>query len=774
MKPKPSIKTTVIFLHLVSLILKIQKIILFIALLLMFSHSLKAFHIIGGEITYVCKGNNVYDFTLKMYRDCLGNGACFDSQPSCMTSALGHLTIFEGSRIFGTTVLDPPRVTDILPNVSNPCLILPPNICVEEGVYQFTLTLPPSAESYTIAYQRCCRNSTILNIVNPDRVGATYMTEIPPASQQACNSSPVFKNFPPIVICKGEDINFDHSATDIDGDELEYSFCTPFVGGGFNTINPTSVIGVTPDPESPPPYTPVTYISPYSVGNPLNNGTLPGQPRMSINKKTGLITGIPNILGQFVVGVCVKAYSNGVLVNEVRRDFQFNVANCQPRVFSDVKETELLMRDNEPLYYIKLCGDEEIINESTIRSNIQTLQWNFQVPNGTISSTQWDPFDLEFPGPGLYEGELLLNPGLTCNHEAKILVEVFPDLEANFSFDYDTCEVGPVVFQDQSTADAGFNAIIKWNWDFGNGDSSRLVNPIYQYDEAKNYPVTLQITDINNCVSTVEKRVSYLPLPPLLAVAPSTFKGCLPADIFFENLSHPINNDYEIMWDFGDGTVVEGLNPVHRYETEGVFDISLLVVSPFGCLIDTTWPELITTVPSPVAFFTFSPHQPSNFHPLVQFTDESIDANRWEWNFNDQGRSFDPNPSFSFKENGTKFIDLTVWHPNGCIDTTRAFLEVIPEIRYKLPNAFTPNGDGINDLFFGKGNPEDASYFIMSIWNRYGEKLFETTDPKIGWNGRKNNTGKHLINGVYIVLVEYENPITKEVIQQEGFVTLLK
>ena len=90
-----------------------------------------------------------------------------------------------------------------------------------------------------------------------------------------------------------------------------------------------------------------------------------------------------------------------------------------------------------------------------------------------------------------------------------------------------------------------------------------------------------------------------------------------------------------------------------------------------------------------------------------------------------------------------------------------------------LPNAFTPNGDGINDLYFGVGNANEAESFHLTIWNRWGEMIFETDDPDEGWNGRKFNSGEIAPNGVYVVVVQYVN--YEDVITNlEGFVTVLR
>lgn len=750
---------------------------LFLALLLLFCPTLNAFHIIGGEITYVCSGDGEYVFTMKIYRDCQGGGACFDSQTFCdgeeRPFLAGTVTIFRGTQVFTGLILDEPQVTSIIPKVSNPCLIAPSNICVEEGIYTFIANLPPSNESYTISYQRCCRNATIVNIQAPAANGATYTTEIPPASQEICNSSPVFNDFPPIIICKGSDVNFDHSATDPEGDSLVYTFCPPYLGGGLaagagSAFGPN---GVAPDPESPPPYESVNFITPYNFNRPLNTGNGPG---VRIDRRTGLISGEPNVVGQFVVGVCVRAYDNGILMNEVRRDFQFNVANCQPTVFGDIEEQELREKDGRPLYYVQFCGeDAQLVNESSLESNINSLVWSFDTPNGNITSTQWDADDLVFPGDGTYFGELILNPGQLCNDTALIEVNIQPNIDADFSFDYDTCNYGAVQFTDLSVSDAGPNAIQEWDWDFKNGTSSAQQNVDFLYDEPGNYDVSLTVVDINGCFETNTKRVSFFPIPEQLIIAPSTFRGCLPANITFENLSTPINEDYDIVWNFGDGNFGNTVSPTHLYTEEGVYTITLDVTSPFGCHIEKVWEDYIAVLPSPIADFSFTPEQVNNFDPLVQFTDESSNTIRWEWNFNGLGTSFDPNPTFPFVNTGPNLVQLTVWASSGCIDTASAIINVIPEIRFQLPNAFTPNGDGVNDLYFGNGNANEAEDFMLAIWNRYGEKIFETNDPKEGWNGRKNNVGENQINDVYIVTVTYKD-FFGEVIHLNGFATVIR
>ena len=101
------------------------------------------------------------------------------------------------------------------------------------------------------------------------------------------------------------------------------------------------------------------------------------------------------------------------------------------------------------------------------------------------------------------------------------------------------------------------------------------------------------------------------------------------------------------------------------------------------------------------------------------------------------------------------------------------FIDVEPKVTYFVPNAFTPNGDGSNELFYGVGYVEGMKNFEMSIWDRWGGKLFSTNDPNQSWNGRFNNSGELVPNGVYLYLVEYDTPRLQR-IQLKGYATVVR
>jgi gliding motility-associated-like protein len=732
-------------------------------------------HIIGGDITYqyisdAGANSKVWRFTMKIYRDCNGGGAPFDSDAS--------ISIFRGTYqnnvLYDDFVVNYNDFTQLIPDTPQ-CVTKIPNVCVQEAVYVFDRTLPVTAngESYFIVYQRCCRNESISNIVNPGGVGATYMVELTREAQLLNNNSPVFKNFPPIIICANFPIDFDHSAIDSEGDLLLYEFCSPFVGGGPITQGPDlfSCDGAKPTPSCGPPFENVNFIVPtYSPGAPMG-----GMPTVAINQLSGLITGTPKLIGQFVVGVCVQEFRGGQLLSTIKREFQFNVTNCTPDVFTKIETDSISFALDK--YIIKSCGSKSITfeNLSGKAENISSFRWEFDMNGALVTDSQnWSP-TFTFPDTGLYKGLLLLNPsGGECSDTANITVRIFPEINADFNYAYDTCVAGPVAFTDLSTSIA---PITNWRWNFGvpGSPSSFEQNPSNLYPIPGNHPVTLLVVDANVCSDRETKVINWFPAPPLIIIRPDSYLGCAPADIFFDNLSTPIDETYKIEWDFGDGGTSSGIiSPTHLYTEEGIYDVKVAITSPIGCYIDKTFNNLIRVEPSPTAAFTFDPMDGlTTFNNRVTFTDQSIGAVHWNWQLGPDFVSLAQNPTYAFPDTGQVQVRLIVTHPEGCKDSAFALLDIRPEIHWYMPNAFTPNADSKNESFLGKGYLEGATNFNMTIWNRWGELVFETTDATEGWNGRQKNTGGMSPPGVYVYVVNFIGP-RGEPYQFKGYATLIR
>ncbi len=315
---------------------KISKLVLFTFLVLLFSTQSKATHMVGGDFTYRCLGEGYFEITLTIRRDCEygADDAFFDDK--------AHIAVFnQYGQIIKKVGL---RGGFKLPYVGNDtlneslimeCGIMGDPVCVHEAIYRDTIYLPepPVNQKYVLVYQRCCRNQTLLNINNPLETGGSYVIEIDKKDWEVCNSSPVFKNWPAIYVCGGQPLVFDHSATEPDGDSLVYELYTPYSGATITYPMPT----VADPGKYTPFYKKISWSDNYSVDNILG-----GNDPLKIDPVTGIITGTPEKTGQFLVGVMVKEYRNGILMSTVRRDFEYNVRPCVDPPVADFESLDAI------------------------------------------------------------------------------------------------------------------------------------------------------------------------------------------------------------------------------------------------------------------------------------------------------------------------------------------------------------------------------------------------------------------------------------------------
>jgi gliding motility-associated-like protein len=365
---------------------------LFFSLFFLVATSSFATHIVGGEMTYRCLGNNQYEVKMQVFRDCYYGIPWFDS--------LGSIAAYtsDGNLLFDSLIVPINAFFLVNPDLDT-CTLEPYDVCVESATYIDTFTLPMIPGGYYFVYQRCCRNASINNIVDPLTSGATYTIFLTETALNECNTSPVFNQWPPTFICANVPINFDHGATDAEGDEIVYSLCTPLLGATFDDP--------MPQPPTGPPFNEVIYLSPtYSEFNMLGN---PGDP-LAIDAQTGLLTGLPTIIGQFVVGVCMNEYRDDILLTTVRRDFQYNVRAC-----SDL----IALLDVDSI----LC-DEIVTDIVSLNGNAVTKLFNIYDSDMNLLITQSANFFYAFPDTGSYLVELIINPGEICTDTVTQVVHV--------------------------------------------------------------------------------------------------------------------------------------------------------------------------------------------------------------------------------------------------------------------------------------------------------------------------------------------------------------
>ncbi|MCA6365242.1 MAG: gliding motility-associated C-terminal domain-containing protein, partial [Bacteroidetes bacterium] len=291
-----------------------------------------------------------------------------------------------------------------------------------------------------------------------------------------------------------------------------------------------------------------------------------------------------------------------------------------------------------------------------------------------------------------------------------------------------------------------------------------------------NTTYTLILTDLNGCVdsATTAVTVNDLPVPGFMA---DTLSGCAPLCVDFSDLS-TVSAPSVIMqwqWYFGDGDSAAVAAPTHCYNLPGQYDVTLIATTSAGCTATFTIPAYIQTFGTPLAAFGATPQPTTMVNPTIFFADSSVGAASWNWSFGDliNSSSSIQNPSFTYPAPGCYQVTLTVTSADGCTDIATDSVCIAPDATLFVPNAFTPDGDGDNDYFFPQGIGLDPSQFEMWIFDRWGNMIFFTDNPAVGWDGRANGGSEIAQIDTYVWKIKCVDVLGNKH-NQIGKVTLIK
>ncbi|MBL4593177.1 MAG: gliding motility-associated C-terminal domain-containing protein, partial [Flavobacteriales bacterium] len=333
-------------------------------------------------------------------------------------------------------------------------------------------------------------------------------------------------------------------------------------------------------------------------------------------------------------------------------------------------------------------------------------------------------------------------PSLPIN----VNVTVSPALVVITDPDMTICEGQSATFSAQGNGGNGNPATYVYTWNNGlNPGATQTVSPTV----TTVYTVTLN-DGCTNPAATAQITITVNPLP-IIDFLVDTFGMCeTPQQAFtFTNATTPIGGT--ATWTFGDGNGATGDIVSHTYSGPGSYDVGLTVTGVNGCTAGPlVKPNYVTVFADPTADFTMNPNPTSMFDPTVHFTDQSYtNIVSWSWDIGGLDSSIMQNPIYTFPEDtGHYLVVLTVVDANGCIDTTSNTAIVIGEFGIYVPNAFTPDADGMNDGFFPNGFGISDEDYTFLIFDRWGELIFESHKKFAPWNGTYK--GKLVQNGVYV------------------------
>lgn len=409
-------------------------------------------------------------------------------------------------------------------------------------------------------------------------------------------------------------------------------------------------------------------------------------------------------------------------------------------------------------------------------ANAVTYYWYFgdgSSPNPVITTVPTTSHTYNLPG--FYQVMLIAEDSTTCNIRDTAYLHIKAgSLPATLDFNpvkLSPCDSLKFRFDNLSSSTRPFTNT-SFIWDFGDNSptiTAGSASVFHSYSSPGTYTVKLTLVDTAYCNApdTLKKTISIAPLVVAQFETPPT--GCIPYTAKFTNTSIA---GQSFIWDFGDGTTSTAMNPVHTYTAAGPYTITLIANDPNTCNLADTTSATITVFPNPTSNFTFSPDPPVENTPTSFNNLASPDAVKFKWLFGD-GDSLLTNSRLQVKHQynatGTYNACLIAINSAGCADTLCQDVKAVVAALVDVPNAFTPNRGDANSVVYVRGFGITKIRFI--IWNRWGQKVFETNDKNIGWDGKYKGVIQPMDVYAYTLDVEFFDG-TKTI--KKGDITLIR
>ena len=402
--------------------------------------------------------------------------------------------------------------------------------------------------------------------------------------------------------------------------------------------------------------------------------------------------------------------------------------------------------------------------------------WNFGDGSGDFTKST-PSISHTYNAVGVYRVRLISIDSATCNISdtsyTNIRVRNDKALLSFTSLKLLPCTALSFEFTNTSIAPAGkpFNNQ-SFLWDFGDGNTLIANSATVQHSflSTGTYNVILNLIDTNYCNSPDADTISLRIAPNVKAQFETPPFGCAPYTGIFTNTSLA---GQTFIWNFGDGSPISNqIDPNHTYVTAGNYLVKLNVIDTSTCNKADSTNFTIIVSPKPTSTFSFSPLVPSENTPIT-FSNSSFGGTKYKWIFGD-GDSLitivrDTLVQHNYNKSGIYNVCLVAYNDFGCTDTSCLPVRAIVIPLLDVPNAFTPNGDGINDQVTVKGY--GIAKLNWQIYNRWGTLVYQSSNLKTGWDGRYKGVLQPQEVYTYILDVQFSDG-TKY--QKKGDITLLR
>lgn len=327
----------------------------------------------------------------------------------------------------------------------------------------------------------------------------------------------------------------------------------------------------------------------------------------------------------------------------------------------------------------------------------------------------------------------------------------------------------------------GGSSAYTFTW-FENGTAIGTGNSITVDPENTNTQYCVELSEACGSPTDQQCMTVSFPTPIIPSALPDEAQKCVPNHFLFTNTSSNPGEIATTFWEFNDhpdhNALVNGADTIsHYFDQIGTHTITMTITSIYGCVYTDTLVDLIEALPSPTAAFGFSANPATVFETVIQMQNQSsLDVVHWQWvsPYSNPISSNQENPVFTFPEGeaGVYPVTLYVTTDYGCTDSVTIDLHVIEDILFYAPNAFTPDGDEFNQSWKPEIMGIDIYDFELLMFNRWGEVIWESHDPNVGWDGTYN--GKLVPAGTYVWTARVKSPMNDDKKTFTGSVVILK
>ncbi len=394
----------------------------------------------------------------------------------------------------------------------------------------------------------------------------------------------------------------------------------------------------------------------------------------------------------------------------------------------------------------------------------KVIQWNWILGDGTTDNrTNGSPFQKSYSTGGSVDVQLQVSTDSGCVSSITTKpITINPLPVVDFDLPPVVClPAGKAQFTDRSTIADGSESQFIYLWTSGVGNtSSTLKDPVFNYTATGAYNVKLQVTSKNGCVNSSFKTLSNITPQPMANYDFSPAAVCLGEPIDFTDKSNPLSETVIAWnWNFDDGTQANQQNVTHRYTQSGIFDVTFFYTTQKGCYSDTVTKQvLVRRIPTVNAGPDLAVLEGGQVVLRAKVTGST--NYQYEWSPSTWLSSTSILQPVSSPHDDITYI-LTVTGEGGCTAWDNVFVKLL--LTPVIPNAFSPNGDGINDVWNIK-NLESYTDCNINVFDRYGRVVYNSIGYNKPWDGTSH--GVLLPVGVYYYIIEPKNgkgPVTGSV-----------